>query len=177
LPVRAPLEQLAASQDGRWLAAPDYAKATIAVWDAETGHSVTNIPAPGIDQVWFSPNSQWLVASVENAYSTWETGAWRSGRSWPAHLDSGDPGELAFSDDSRLVVARQERETFRLMTFPECRELVTLKPPLVVPMRSACFSPDGSRVWLLAAGYRLFEWNLGQLRTELAKLGLDWEQQ
>jgi hypothetical protein len=52
---------------------------------------------------------------------------------------------------------------------------VTLKPQTVVPLRSACLSPDGSRLWLLGPGYRLFEWNLGRLRVELAKLGLGWD--
>ena len=70
----------------------------------------------------------------------------------------------------------EHREVFRLLTFPDCEELITLKPPLVVPMRSACFSPDGKRLWLIAANYRLFEWNFGQLRTELARLGLGWDQ-
>jgi hypothetical protein len=28
---------------------------------------------------------------------------------------------------------------------------------------------------LLASGYRLFEWDLAQLQTELAKLGLNWQ--
>ncbi len=30
---------------------------------------------------------------------------------------------------------------------------------------------------LLGSAYRLFEWNLAQLRSELAKLGLHWEKQ
>ena len=64
-----------------------------------------------------------------------------------------------------------------MLTFPDCKELVTLKPPLVISFRSACLSADGRRLWLLGSGYRLFEWNLAQLRSELAKLGLDWERQ
>jgi len=175
LAIRAPLERLAASQTGRWFAAPDYAKDTVTVWDGGSGRTVTNLSARGVGQVWFSPDGQWIVASIESGYCTWETGTWKPGASLAARLDSGDPGEIAFTDDSRLLVMRQEREIFRVLSFPDCGELVTLKPPLVVPVRSACLSADGRRLWLLAPGYRVFEWNLGQLQTELAKLGLDWE--
>jgi serine/threonine protein kinase/WD40 repeat protein len=175
LAIRAPLEKLATSQDGRWAAAPDYAKQKVTICDCRSGQVTTNLPARGIDEIWFSPDSRWLVASLESGYRTWETEGWKPGASWAAHLDSGNPGEIAFSDDGRLVAARQEREVFRLLSFPDCKELVTLKPPLVVSFRSACLSADGRRLWLLGSGYRLFEWDLGKLRVELAKMGLGWE--
>jgi len=177
LAINAPLERLAASQNGHWAAAPDYEHQTVTVCDCRTGQTLTNLPARGIDQIWFSPDSRRLVASVERGYSTWETESWKPGASWTAHLDSGNPGEIAFSDDGRLVAARQEREVFRLLSFPDCQELVTLKPPLVVPIRNACLSADGRRLWLLGSGFRLFEWNLGQLKMELAKMGLDWDRE
>ena len=172
--IRGPLPRLSISQNMRWAAAPDSTSQHATVWDCEGGQVLTNLPAQGVEQVWFSPDSRWLVASIKSGYGTWETGTWKPGSTWEARLDSGDPGEVTFSDDSRLVAVRQERETFRLLSFPEGHELVTLKPPLVVPVRSACLSPDGSRLWLLAQGYRLFEWNLAQMRIELKKLGLDW---
>jgi serine/threonine protein kinase/WD40 repeat protein len=174
LPIRVPLERLVASQSGYWLAAPDYANDGITVWDSHTGATVTNLPARLADQVWFSPNSKWIVVSTDAGYCTWETGTWKPGPAWEARLNSGDPGEIAFSDDGKLIAARQERESFRLLRFPECQELVTLKPPLVLPIRSACFAPDGGRLWLMSSGYRVFEWNLSQLHTELAKVGLAW---
>jgi hypothetical protein len=52
--------------------------------------------------------------------------------------------------------------------------LVTLKPPLVLAVNECLLSGDGSRLWLLVGGFRLFEWNLAALRGELSKLGLDW---
>jgi eukaryotic-like serine/threonine-protein kinase len=176
LAINAPIERLAASENGHWVAAPDYEHQTVTICDCRTGQILTNLPARGIDQVWFSPDSRWLVASLESGYCTWETESWKPGASWAAHLDSFNPGEIAFSDDGQLIAARQEREVFRLLSFPDCQELVTLKPPLIVPIRTARLSADGRRLWLLGAAFRVFEWNLGQLRSELAKLGLDWEQ-
>ncbi|HWY77263.1 MAG TPA: protein kinase [Verrucomicrobiae bacterium] len=173
LPPALPFDAFAVSPNGRWAAIP--LSDGVGIWDFSTGQVLTNLVARNPGRAWFSPDGKWLVASVEQGYATWQTESWRPGAAWVAHLDSGDPGEVSFSDDSRFLVARQERHVFRLFSFPECRELVTLKPPLVVPIRSACLNGDGSRLWLLAAGYRVFEWNLTELRKELVKLGLDWQ--
>ena len=164
---------LVTSENGNWMAtAKDDDR--IEVRAVLTGQVVTNLPIRRPDRVWFSPDSQWLLASNDSGYASWQSGTWKPGVSSQAHLNSGDPGLASFSDDSRLLVVRQEREVFRLLSFPECRELVTLKPPLVLPVRDACLSSDGKRLWLLAANYRVFEWDLAVLRQELGKLALAW---
>jgi len=173
--ARGRLEGVTVSQNARWTAVADPVRHQVAIWDFDTRAVITNLSVRGPDRVWFSPDSQWLVASMETGYATWVTATWRPGPTWEARLDSGDPGEVSFSGDSRLMAVRQERQVFRLLSFPGCQEIVTLKPPLVVPIRSACLSEDGSRLWLLAIGCRLFEWNLAELRTELARLGLNWD--
>jgi hypothetical protein len=157
------------------VAASDPASNYVTLWETLTGQIVTNLSCRNPENVWFSPDSHWLVTSVDGGYRTWRTESWIPGAGWEAHLDSGDKGEVMFSADSRLAIARFERETFQLLSFPDCHELVTLKPPMVIPIGSACLSADGSRLWLLASGYRVFEWNLASLRRELVKLGLDWQ--
>ena len=176
LGFRAVYERLAVSEDARWAAAPNFGKPRIEVWNCAANLAATNLPVRGPDRVWFSPDSRFLLASIENGYQMWETGTWKPAGRWEAHLDSGDPGEITFSADSKWLVARQQREVFRLFSFPDLRELVTLTPPLVLPVRNACLSPDGSRLWLFVAGYRIFEWNLSTLRHELAAMNLAWEQ-
>jgi WD40 repeat protein len=172
--ARGPLKGVVASQNSAWVAVCDTAGQAVNVWDSGTGKVVTNLPAKNPDRVWFSPDSRWLIASFANGYATWQTTSWRPGPVWEARLDSGDPGEVSFSDDSRLAAIRQEREVFRLMNLTDGREFVTLKPPLVLPVRSASLSADGSRLWLRAGNCRIFEWNLAELRAELAKLNLAW---
>jgi eukaryotic-like serine/threonine-protein kinase len=175
LSFRAAFDRLAVSQDAHWAATPNVGKDQISVWNCAANVLATNLSVRGPDRLWFSPDSRFLIAAVENGYQMWETGAWKQAGQWEAHLDSGDPGEITFSADSKLMAARQQREVFRLFSFPELRELVTLAPPLVVPVRNACLSPDGSRLWLLVSGYRLFEWNLATLHEDLSKVGLAWQ--
>ena len=174
IPVRGLPPHAAVSSDGKWVAGVDSAHNSIVVWNMVSAQVLTNLDAQSPDGVWFSPDSQWLVASIGTGYGTWSTSTWQPGVRWEAHLDSGDSGQVSFSNDSRLLAARQERETFRLFSFPDCRELVTMKPPLVLVVHTSCLSGDGSRLWLSAGGYRVFEWNLSELRAQLRKLGLDW---
>lgn len=176
LPIRAAYERLTVSQNARWAAAPNFGKQRIEIWNCDSNVAATNLPVHGLDRIWFSPDSRFLIASSENGYRLWQTETWKPAGQWEAHLDSGDPGEITFSANSRLLVARQQREVFRVFSLPDLHELVTLTPPLVVPVRSACLSPDGSRLWLLISGYRVFEWNLAKLRLELSALHLDWDQ-
>jgi WD40 repeat protein len=173
--VRGSLAAVRVSPDARLAAVAETSHHRVVIWDCAADQVLTNLTASAPDRVWFSPDSRWLVASCENAYRAWATVTWQPVAGWEAHLDSGAPGELSFSDDSRLVAARQERGIFRLLSFPQCRELVTLTPPMVLPVGSALLKGDGSRLWLLTGGFRVFEWDLGALRAELVKLGLDWE--
>jgi WD40 repeat protein/tRNA A-37 threonylcarbamoyl transferase component Bud32 len=172
--ARGPLTGVTVSENARWAAAADSTGDRVTVWDFTGGEGPIHLPAHSPQRLWFSPDSRWLVASVESGYTTWDTTTWKPGAAWEARLDSGNPGEIAFNHDGRLVAARQERETFRLLSFPEGREWITLKPPLVVSVRDACLSADGTRLWLLAGNCRIFEWNLAELRTQLAQLSLDW---
>ena len=174
LKLQSPQTIQTVSQNGRWAAEIHPARRSIAVWDFDSGVVITNLPARNPGRVWFSPDSQWLLASIESGYMTWRTDNWHPGVSWDAKLDSGDPGEISFCGDSHLVAARHERETFKLLTFPDCHELVTLKPPMVLPVRSACLSADGTRLWLSANGCRIFQWDLAELRRELTAIALGW---
>ncbi len=164
----------AAGENDRWAAVIDSVRDSIIVKDFKSGRVISTLTAHNPSHVWFSPDGEWLVAGIEGGYRTWRTANWQPGASWNARLDSGDPAEVAFSGDGKFIAARHERETFRLLSFPDCRELVTLKPPIALPVQSACLSRDGNRLWLLDSGYRIFEWNLAELRSELARLGLNW---
>ena len=35
-------------------------------------------------------------------------------------------------------------------------------------------SEDGDRLWILGFGNRVYQWDIGALRKELAAVGLDW---
>ena len=60
----------------------------------------------------------------------------------------------------------------KIFAVPEMRELITLTPPRALDFRSAVFSPDGSKLWLMGVAARVFEWDLGALEGELMKMGI-----
>jgi hypothetical protein len=53
---------------------------------------------------------------------------------------------------------------------------VRLAPPRAFELNHGVWSPDGERLYLLATGHRVFEWDLAALRRELAARRLDGRQ-
>ena len=52
--------------------------------------------------------------------------------------------------------------------------LITLEPPAGRQAAPRAWSPDGTKLFLLGYGHRLYAWDLTALRAELRTRGLDW---
>ena len=78
------------------------------------------------------------------------------------------------SPDSRLLVTPATDGRLTLRSLPSGVELMALPLPAAVPLSDLRFSPDGKRLLVLPHTGHLFEWDLGKIRRELAKVGLDW---
>lgn len=160
----------ALSVDGRWAAAINYPVKDLVIWSTETGKEEVTLTKSG--RAWFSPDGSWLIGGSPTAYRLWEVGAWQPGPIFPTDLPGREAGLLAFARGGRLVAVLGHRDSFHILQFPSGHELVRLEPPFALDVQGVAFSEDGSRLWVLGAGNRMFEWDLSALRTELAKSGL-----
>ena len=142
------------------------------VWSTETARREVTLTKSG--RAWFSPDGRWLIGGSPTAYRLWEVSTWKPGPVFPTDLPGRDAGFLAFAQGGRLVAVLGHDDSFHILQFPEGRELVRLEPPFSLDAQGVAFSEDGSRLWVLGAGNRMFEWDLSALRSELAKSGLDW---
>ena len=70
---------------------------------------------------------------------------------------------------------QQERDVIELIDVPHQRLLVRLEPPSSIEIQGLAFSASGDRLFIAGMGHRVYEWDLTRLRSELQKLGLDWE--
>ncbi len=93
------------------------------------------------------------------------TGTWKPG----PQLGAGEPS-AATSD---LVVLAQTNGIYRLVELATGRELAQLEDP-EQNTHPAVFTPDGTKL-IVAAMNGLRVWDLRRIRTELTKLGLDWD--
>jgi hypothetical protein len=101
-------------------------------------------------------------------------GTWKTISRWPTLAAEADT-PLRVSPDSRLLVTHATGGRIILRELPSGKELVHLPPPRALDAQEYQFSPDGSRLFVLLENGRICEWNLAELRRELAKLNLDWQ--
>jgi eukaryotic-like serine/threonine-protein kinase len=155
------------SPDGRWVAfrGPHLANnhAVINVYEAATAQRVWQSPVDA-DHALFSPDGRWLVTDTDGGRS-YAAGTWEPG----PQLGPGIPWDVT----SELAVFGQTNGTYRLVELATGRELARLEDP-ELNAGSAALAPDGTKL-VVAAKNGLRVWDLLRIRTELAKLGLDWD--
>jgi serine/threonine protein kinase/WD40 repeat protein len=151
------------SPDGRWAAfSDDFHWAE--VFEATTGKSLRKWSAGPPNLCRFSPDGRWLITGLDNgrvyATDTWEPGP---------QLGAGEPSAAT----AELVVLAQTNGIYRLVELATGRELAQFEDPEQTA-RPAAFTPDASKL-LVATKTGTAVWDLRRIRTELAKLGLDWD--
>jgi tetratricopeptide (TPR) repeat protein/tRNA A-37 threonylcarbamoyl transferase component Bud32 len=153
------------SPDDRWVAFGLHDD-PIKVYDAATGQCVWQSPGgQGLadHDCRFTPDRRWLVTSMDGgrvyAAGTWEPGP---------QLGPGRPCDVT----SELAVMRQRNGFYRLVELATGRELARLEDP-EQNTGAAAFTPDGTKL-VVAAKNGLRVWDLRRIRTELAKMKLDW---
>ena len=101
------------------------------------------------------------------------TRSWRRGLTLPRE-NSGKPGYVAFSPDSRLLAVAHSISLVKLFDTQTGRELAALESPDPQLLSSLCFSPDGETLAATCETHRIQLWDLRRIRQRLAELGLDW---
>jgi WD40 repeat protein len=160
---------------GRWGVSTDLVGPDLWIWNPETGQRVRSLGILRNVDSMSSRDTRWLVTGTRDEFALWDTLAWRRVTRWPARANQhfGIPGQ--FSPDARLFAVPDITGQVEIRVLPEGRELVSLPPPQPMRLRDFTFSAAGDHLYLLRVDGRIHEWNLAQVRRELAKLGLDWE--
>ena len=163
------------SPSARWILTTVYPGADLTVWSVPGRTNAHTFSGYSVEHAQFSPDGQWVVGRTPGGYRVWKLGTWEPGPIWPADLGDRAVGNIAFAQGGRLIALQDSDDSFRLLTFPEGRELVRLQPPITLGIFGALMNEEGTRLWLLGFGNRIYEWNLTVLRKELARFGLDWQ--
>jgi WD40 repeat protein len=159
----------------RWAVTTDLVAPDVWIWDFQTGERVRNLGLPMHVSSEPLANGRWLATRTRQEFALWEVGTWRPLARWLPRPEEQGGGSLKSSPDSRLLVSRTPDGKFILRELPSGAELITLAPPRSTAVASASFSPDSKRLIVLLKNGRIVEWNLAEIRGELARLGLDWQ--
>lgn len=158
------------SPDGRWIALGMWYASRAEIWDAQSGQLATTLNVSGNPSVQFSPDGRLLATSDNNGLALWTSGDWQVIRRSPQK-----GGLQGFSPDGRILVTSPGTTRLRLIDTTTLEELGSLEPPESYFTRAIAFTPDGSSLAQFTNRHGVIHlWNLKQLRSELATMGLDW---
>jgi WD40 repeat protein len=164
----------AMSPDGRWVASIAYPLPGVEIWDAEAARSALKLSFAQHATADFSPDGRWFITATDEVCQLLEVGSWREGPSWPASRSGEAFGVAVFSPTGRMVATHRGRDAFELREAARFEPLVTLEPPQALRQQIVNWSADESRLIILAANHRIFEWDLSAVRAELKAFELDW---
>lgn len=171
-PTTLNIASIALSRDGRWLAL-GHQKGAAFVFDPATGGIVHHWPELEPACVGFTPDGTWLVTGTGQRYQAWRPGTWQPGWTLPRENAGSVGGLVAFANDGRTMAVLKSLGTMELLDWRTGEIFASLTPPRPQEVFSAAFSPDGG-LFAVLGDSEIQIWDLGQLRTELASLGLDW---
>ena len=171
-PTTAHIISVGLSGNDRWLALGHH-KGDTFVLDPLTGGIVHHWPELKTACVGFTPDGTWLVTGTGQRYQAWRPGTWQAGWTLPRENAGSVGGLMAFANDGRTLAVLKSLGTMELLDWRTGETLASLTPPRPQEVFSATFSPDGGLLAVLGDS-EIQIWDLDQLRTELASLGLDW---
>ena len=157
----------------RWAVTTAIAQPDVWIWDFETGERLRNLGLKGRASSEPLANGRWLVARNRDEFGVWETGTWKRVAQWPARPDEASM-TIYSSPDSRLLATYNASGRFVLRELPGGKELILLTPPQSIPVQNFQFSADSTRLLFMSNNGQMFDWDLREIRHELAKLELDW---
>jgi WD40 repeat protein len=171
LPIQ-PL-RVAISPDGHWLACGAYLDDNLYISDTtQPGHPAVKLENAGNYGV-FSPDGEKLF-TFGHRIRVWRVGDWRS---LPDLPDESSDAELVLgtiSPDGRWLAATEGDREVHLIELVTGKLMAVLDGPGEGGILALAFSPDGKTLVIARDRGDIQIWPLHTLKTELAKLGLDW---
>jgi hypothetical protein len=107
-------------------------------------------------------------------YGLWESATWRLARQWHVGFGGRSTSPVLFSRKGTMLAAPLGGNRFQLLDAQTFSELCVLTPPVAFETAWAVWSRDDQTLYVLDGSHRIFEWNIGLLRQELAALGVGW---
>lgn len=174
---KAPAQHGSMSPDGQWLITSKHQEPGGRLLNVSTGAKVRSVPVPAQTWAEFSPDGRYAILLDATTLKFYQTETWECVRQIPLEVGAGTPPAFSFTADGQMFAVAYNRQDVRLHDTASGRELATLSPPDPVPITGGsglAFSSNAR--WLIAARNDgdLVAWELPAIRTELAKLGLDW---
>jgi serine/threonine protein kinase/WD40 repeat protein len=173
------LHDVLISPDGRWIVTTSWAFGRgIQVWDRETGELASDLDSQSeartAGTAAFSPDGSLLATVTMSGRAVWEVGSWRCLYFTPHDTEEGWPITAAFSQDNSLLALPHSRLSLQLVEPRSGRQLAILEAPDAVSVGQLAFNHDSTQLAVVVDN-QIQMWDLRELRSGLAKIGLDYD--
>lgn len=168
------------SPDGRFIAAGFRVGRDVHVWNAHTGVLLANLPVRSA-RVKFHPDGRTLAVSQRGNCSfyrlqTDDGSNWELVHGTPLQKPTRVPDSMAFSPDGSLVcILESSRDKIRLLDGRTFEKRGLFELPDSIAARSFLMTPDNRFLVVSANNSTLWRWDLAELQSDLAAMGLNWE--
>ena len=163
------------TQDAKWVALGSWNGHGVSIFSPHTGEHVAQV-STGL-HAWpiFSPNNR-LLATTPDGVQVWNTADWQRVAEVRARGGTASDLGIAFSPDSRVLAVSQPTGTTRLVDPSTGLDWAVLTHPDQNAGFYLRFSQDQRRLVTTSVDERraVRSWDLGLIRQELSRLGLDW---
>ena len=161
------------SNDGHFAAiVSEYSQA--AYWRIEAGAPKCSLGPVRSSGIAFSPDSRAIFHVT--AREVFRTATATGQTEWHTAITDNDhsDGDLAVSEDGRMVAALANRYQIALLDADSGRLLAMIEHPYPQMITAIAFSPNASYLAAACTSHITQLWNLKAVRGELAKINLDW---
>jgi WD40 repeat protein len=177
LVAHAPPDLLAASADGRWLAASRYPGGGGTLWDLSVDPPVAKeAPSDKRCAFGFTPDSATLITGTDTTIrfaSPFEP-ARETARQLRRKHSQFTPARSISCTATNLTAVCTGPNEVTLCDSRTLQPLFSLDSPLTPFDCSPIFSPDGTKLALAGGVSRVVVWDLAHIREELVAMGLGW---
>jgi M6 family metalloprotease-like protein len=164
---------LAASPDGRLVAAAPFMGSQVAVWDVATAERVATLPVESHGDLAFSPDGTTILVGSPHTYRAYSTATWTEVASAERRKTT-VWGESSYLGAGELVAVTLEPGVPRLLDATDLSPVVALEGAERAAATCLAASADGRLVAVPVSSSQLRLWHVGALRRELREIGLDW---
>ena len=169
-----PVELIAYSADGRWIAATSMALGNVVVWDGASG-KMTKTFESCYGFIQFDPRGRYLVVGTPSEHFFFRTGNWEIARRLPRAPGLFFAGPVAFDRKGEVMALAHTDSRIWLVEVESGKRIIELEAAAPRIVNGLALDLDGGFLAACTMTQRCHFWDLRAIERQLAAAGLPWE--
>ncbi|MBI4604523.1 MAG: hypothetical protein HY721_21385 [Planctomycetes bacterium] len=169
-----PVEHMAYSPDGRWIAGTSKALNRVVVWDGASGKTTKTLDTP-FGLIAFEPQGHHLVVGTSSEYLFLRASDCEIIRRLPRAPGLSYPGPVAFDRKGQVMALAHTDSRIWLVEVESLKRITELEAPDPRMLNGLALDLEGGFLAGSSRAQRCHFWDLRGIERQLAQAGLPWE--